>query len=247
MYTAGNISKPILFRKSGRKILSKLIPADDTTQRTRKSASMSLILIKSVVQVVALLLFIVLFFTQRSRFWLIILIAGFVSSLLFGRVYCGWICPVTTINGLIESLFRRLRIKKLAAPKRLQNRLAGRIIFTLFLCVFILSLILRVRPQIFTIISLLGVLASTVFTSSVWCSYLCPWGTILKITSRFSYYKLFIRAEQCVRCGKCGLNCPSKSIKIMLDKQTIDSASCLQCLKCCDICNKDAILLTRNH
>jgi len=136
MYTAGNISKPILFRKSGRKILSKLIPADDTTQRTRKPASMSLILIKSIVQVVALLLFIVLFFTQRSRFWLIILIAGFVSSLLFGHVYCGWICPVTTINGLIESLFRRLRIKKLAAPKRLQNRLAGRIIFR-FSCAYL--------------------------------------------------------------------------------------------------------------
>jgi len=245
--TAGSIKLPVLFNKSGRRINTKVIPFDDTKQRDQESASFNFTKIKSIVQGLALLTFFVLLLTKRGQFWLIILLTGFVSSLLFGRIYCGWVCPVNTINGLIDLLFKKLRINKPAAPKWLQNRLAGSIVFVLFLSVFILSLILRVRPQLFTVISLAGVLASAVFTSSVWCNYLCPWGTILKNTSRFSYYRLSIRVEQCVRCGKCSLNCPAKSIDISPDKQTIDCTSCLQCLKCHDICNKDAIQIRRNR
>ena len=185
--------------------------------------------------------------TQRSQFWFIILITGFVSSLLFGCIYCGWLCPVNTFNGLIDKLFKRLKINKPAAPKWLKSRLAGGIVISLFLCFFILSLILRIRLQLFLIISLLGILVSALFASSVWCNCLCPWGTILKNTSRFSFYRLFIRTEQCVRCGKCNLNCPSKSIKMSPNEQTINFSDCLQCLRCIEKCNRNAIGVESYH
>jgi Pyruvate/2-oxoacid:ferredoxin oxidoreductase delta subunit len=201
--------------------------------------------IKFAVQIFFLILFCILLFAGKIQVWLLLLIVGFCASLILGRVYCGWFCPVNTVNGLFEFLFKLLGIKKRRAPQFLQRSLSRIICLTVFLCFFTFSLIFGKRLQLFLIITYLGALVSAIFVSSFWCNYLCPWGTILKITSKFSAFKWMIKKDKCIKCGVCSLNCTSGSIRISDEIQSIEFTKCLQCMQCIRNCHKDAIKIQK--
>ena len=235
----------LLFRKSGRKIDRFLNPSDGAKRIGKKTALQYVRTFKYAVQGAAMLLFLVLLVTQNIRFWLILLIAGFASSLLFGRIYCGWLCPVNTLSGLTDQLFKRLRINRPVGPKWLTGGVTGGIVFSIFLGLLILSLVLRIRPQLFLILTLVGFLVSAVFASAIWCNGLCPWGTILAKISRFSLLRLVLGKEQCVRCGKCASACPSKALTRTPGGQQLDFSQCRHCLRCLDKCGKNAIVIQK--
>lgn len=195
---------------------------------------------------VFLILFFVLLFSGKIQAWLIILITGFCSSLIIGRVYCGWCCPVNAMNDLIEFLYKQLGIKKKSIPESFKHSHSGLICFVLFLGLFTLSLMNGNRPHLFTIITFSGVLVSGIFISSLWCNYLCPWGTLLKITSNYSVFTWSIDMDKCIGCGVCASNCPSNTIQKSDNViQSIEYSLCLQCLRCINRCPKYAIKLER--
>jgi ferredoxin-type protein NapH len=236
----------LLYYKSNKRIDFHIKAEDNNALNIKLSSNIRVIfIIKFIVKIFFLMLFSVFLFIGKIQAWLFILIAGFYVSLILGRVYCGWCCPVSTVNCVIEFFYKLLGIKKSSAPRSLQHSLSGIICFALFLGVFSCSLILGKRLQIFTIITHLGVLVSSIFDSSFWCNYLCPWGTILKTSSKFSAFKRLIDADKCVKCSVCSLNCPSKSIRILDNIQSIEFARCLQCLQCTSKCHKSAIKMGR--
>lgn len=229
-----------LFYKSNKKI-NRHIKVEGTNQSTPSI----IINHKFAIQILFLILFCGLLSTGKIQLWLPILIIGFCISLIFGRIYCGFFCPVTTINNGIELLFKRIGIKKRLAPQFLYSSLSGILFFALFLSLFIFSLILRQRLQLFLVITGLGILVSAIFSSSFWCNYLCPWGSILKVMSKFPVFKLGIDGDTCVKCGLCSLNCPTDSIQITDKIQSIEFNKCLCCMQCTDDCPKDAISIQK--
>jgi ferredoxin-type protein NapH len=233
----------LLYKKARAKIDSVIDPSSGKKYRRKMTVLRRAGAVRPVVQAVSLLVFLFLLLTHRSRLWVIPLIAGFVSSLLLGRAYCGWLCPVNTISGLMEKVLKKLHLNKSAAP--INGRLAGLIVFIVFLALFVVSLALRIQPQLFLIITLSGVLISTVFASSYWCISLCPWGTIFRFLIRFSLFKLMIGKEQCVRCGKCARSCPSGALTAC--EEPIDFTRCLHCLKCAENCGKNAIAIRKGN
>ena len=235
-----------LYYKSNKKIYSYIKAEDNnTSDRELKSNIKATFKIKIAVQIFFLLLFCILLFTEKIQAWLFILIAGFCGSLIFGRAYCGWCCPVNTVNRITGLLYKLMGIKKRRSPKFLQQSVFSIICLVLFLGKFLLSLILGKRLQLFTIITCLGVLISSIFDTKLWCNYLCPWGTILKMTSKFSVFKRYISKDKCINCGICRLNCPSGSIQISDTIQSIEFTKCIQCFQCSCKCHKEAIKIRR--
>src|SRR5690554_2750481 len=49
------------------------------------------------IRLVFLALFFVLVVTKRFQLWLVLYLAGVILSLFFGRIYCGYICPMNTV------------------------------------------------------------------------------------------------------------------------------------------------------
>ena len=84
---------------------------------------------------------------------------------------------------------------------------------------------------------LIGVLAWR--GGRTWCNTICPVGTVLGATARFSLLKVHFDEEKCITCGKCSRNCKSSCIDFK--NHSIDASRCVTCGNCISICPKDAL------
>ena len=73
-----------------------------------------------------------------------------------------------------------------------------------------------------------------------YCNTVCPVGTVLGFLSRFSWLKIHIQEDKCVKCGLCTKNCKSSCIDFK--NGTIDYSRCVVCGDCQTKCNKHAIV-----
>jgi ferredoxin-type protein NapH len=148
-------------------------------------------------------------------------------ALFFGRVWCGWCCPYTTIMEFIESLpkignfLRRKRLKS----SQYSNLPRNAVIIILFAIVGITHmpiiylfsppavlsveamLLVKGLPTLEILIVLLFILAEFTISYRFVCKYVCPTGTCLSyFTNKKSLSVKF--AGSCKRCGKCVHSCP---------------------------------------
>jgi polyferredoxin len=142
-------------------------------------------------------------------------------SLFFGRTFCAGICPL----GAIQDLF----IIKPISLKPWVNKMLG-IFPWLYLGLAVLYaanatdfIICRYDPFI-GIFRLDGTAltytlgAVFLITGTViarpYCRFLCPYGAILNLSSRFSKKHLTISPSSCINCKLCENSCPFDAIEI---------------------------------
>ena len=76
-----------------------------------------------------------------------------------------------------------------------------------------------------------------------YCNTICPVGTFLGLISRFSFLKVHIDDDKCIKCGLCTRNCKASCIDYQ--NGTVDHSRCVTCGNCITKCNKDAIYYGR--
>lgn len=150
---------------------------------------------------------------------LLFFIIPLISALLFGRVFCAGVCPLGAIQELTG--FKQVRIHK-----RVESVLA--VIPFVYLGLAVLSaatgsqfIICRYDPFVgifrldapYTMIifgSLLLILG--IFVNRPYCRYLCPYGVLQNIFSRFSVKHVTISPAECKSCRLCETGCPYDAI-----------------------------------
>jgi ferredoxin-type protein NapH len=180
------------------------------------------------------------------------------STLVFGRSFCGHACPL----GSLQELLSRFKFKSSVAA---QSAVKGAIIVPERAAKVIRVVVLVVMATITTawgiaiiqltspflgfrvfmqpgivaiavpIIMLVSIAIASIFAYRPWCRLGCPFGTIAWITSRFSMYKLR-RTDVCTDCGLCEKVCPVDEAKRGSSK-----AGCFLCNRCVETCPKNAI------
>jgi polyferredoxin len=163
---------------------------------------------------------------QLSLPWLAGLAGLVVLALLFGRVFCGWICPLgALIDGLDRVLFR---VRKLfGVEKKLRSRhtwlieyppswfLLGAVFVAAFFAVPLLQFL---HPNVWIIrifaLTPLGIgfaallIGFSLVSSRLWCTYICPLGALYGVLGKASVFKLGI--QSCSACGRCS-TCPTRA------------------------------------
>lgn len=76
-----------------------------------------------------------------------------------------------------------------------------------------------------------------------YCNTFCPMGTFLSLISRFSFLKIHIDDDKCIKCGMCTRNCKASCIDY--ENGTVDHSRCVTCGNCITKCHKDAIYYGR--
>ena len=194
-------------------------------------------------------------------------------TLVFGRFFCGFICPLgTSIDIFDATLGRRWRrrfsvknCKYLIFLFLLVSALLGVSLLRFLdpLVIFERSLTFVFYPATTHLASLFSdsratayeetaaafltfaaVLGLGLLSQRFWCRALCPLGALLATLSRFSLFRFFFRAE-CSRCRACDAICPTGAIRSELGK--IDSAECIDCLRCKHECPHQAIHFGRKR
>ncbi len=186
---------------------------------------------------------------QQSSVTLMWLVLGL--TLLFGPVFCGWICPFGTVEEFVGKIGRKIFKKRYNnfIPFKL-DKLLKYLRYVVLLLVVILTatsgklLFSNVDPYfaLFNIWSsevtrlsllVLGlILIGSLFVERPWCKYLCPFGALLGIFNFFRIVKLKRNEKTCINCKACDRVCPM-NIDISTSKVITDHA-CISCLLCTD-------------
>ena len=179
-------------------------------------------------------------------------------TLICGRIYCSLICPFgifQEIIGFVRSLCPPLAGRwKSSISRRGQNSInfplkyfISAILWGIFLGGSTIAIRYLDPYTVFgsafslTIAGLivLGLVVAAVFIKNrIFCTNICPVGTVLGLISKFSINKIYM-ADGCVSCGMCERNCPAGCINSK--EKTVDNEICIKCLKCTNICPKGAM------
>jgi len=190
-----------------------------------------------------------------------VLLAVLGTAVLAGRSFCGWLCPVGTVQDFLgERVSGWLPFK---STRRGTNRTGGlpiqvaptldqwlRLTKYLVLALAAAASTAAVYPPLRDIcparalfsfklrspllISVLGVfLITSVLNRRFWCKYLCPFGAVLAPFNKSALLHVSADQEQCPSCGKCSAVCP---MDIEAVPENLTSPECIQCLECLESC-----------
>lgn len=193
-------------------------------------------------EVVFLSLFAVLVYLGKIQLWLAVFGGSALLASVFSRFYCGWICPMNTLFRPVSYLYGKLGIKRLAAPSFLKKPFVRYLFLTAFLLLMIVTKRLGMELPLLAIIVALSVLIILFFEEDLWHNHLCPYGTILHLTSRTALRGVHIDEGACISCGKCQKICPARAIDTLeTKKRKIRKTDCLTCHECEEVCPTGAI------
>jgi hypothetical protein len=162
-----------------------------------------------------------------------------VTTVLWGRVYCGRICAFGALTQLIDAIVpARFRVE---IPKTLEER-ASYIKYGILFGAIAYYLMTReigfyryIEPfWMFTFeattplwIGLGVLLVASVFVRNLYCRFLCPLGAALGLVSTLAPLKIK-RWSECSQCALCEKTCEWGAIR----KRKIIMAECVRCDDC---------------
>ncbi|MBQ9667074.1 MAG: 4Fe-4S dicluster domain-containing protein [Bacteroidaceae bacterium] len=75
-----------------------------------------------------------------------------------------------------------------------------------------------------------------------YCNTICPVGTTLGYVAKFSFFKMKVDEDKCVKCGLCEKNCKAACIKVEKGEPVkFDYTRCVACGNCQTVCGKKAL------
>ena len=163
-----------------------------------------------------------------------------VTTLLWGRIFCGYLCPFGVLQDLLERVVPR-RFRRELPPRIHQGALR---IKYLILAIILVPAVLGIHVSLFQYFEpfgtvfffsasvvlwaiALGFLAAAAVVPRFYCRYACPLGAALAVASRVSPFRIR-RVEQCTVCRVCEQSCPTGAIQ----KEVIDFPECVRCGIC---------------
>ncbi len=212
------------------------------------------------------------FFTTSSNIFIIVLIIlSLLTTIIFGRLYCGWLCPFGAVSEIlfeIKRFFERKYKKTLGKEielefvedtkliKHLRNfeKYFRYIKYIFATCVFVFPMLIIFEPfqylfnpykmTLLKFLYLIIILIFCLLFIRVWCRYLCPLGALFAVISKLSIFRLKINEENCLGCEICQNVCPTNAIVVKNKKRIILTTECILCNKCRQQCGPKNIIQT---
>jgi len=198
--------------------------------------------VRFICQLFFLGVFLLLTFNNKGQIWMGVIFASIALAAIFGRYYCGWMCPIHTLIRPTRWLSRKLKMTKKNIPDLVQASYIRWLVMLAFLPALGYTIYTITQGKKFPLpvfIIGLGVLTTFFMNEKTWHRYLCPWGILLSATGKFSRFRL--AASGCTTCGACVKNCPTETVTLIKKKAKITSQYCLLCLQCQTACPVQAI------
>ena len=179
----------------------------------------------------------------------VLMILGFVLAIMFGPVFCGWVCPLGTVQEWVAKWGRKLFRRRYNhfVPPRIDRVLryarylvlawvvyvtatSGMLVFAEYDPYFALFNFWSGEVAISALVILGLTLGLSLFVERPWCKYACPYGAALGITNLFRIFKIRRSASTCKADGACSIMCP---MKIQVDSvEAVRDHQCISCLEC---------------
>jgi len=182
------------------------------------------------------------------------LIVLVIYGLLFGRIFCSWICPLNIVSDTALNISNRLKVDakfKVSTKTRYGVLVLGLILSSILgLSAFeiVSPVSILHRGLIFGIGAGWAVIAAIfLFDIAVlkngWCGHLCPLGAFYSLIGRYALLKVKHNSDNCTNCNRCFAVCHEPQVLDIIGKQNgvIKSGECTNCARCIEVCDDDAL------
>lgn len=195
-----------------------------------------------------------------GSFFMFILL--FIGSLVFGRAFCSWVCPLGGAQEILSPLKKKFAIK-------------GRIIKWFIWVPWVIAIIIVATHQggyheidpffrtsygfslgsIYTAIAYIAVLlvlliAQFIVGKRSFCRHVCwiaPFmilGTEIQKLLKIPSLKLITTDNVCSNCKRCTNSClMGLDVENMIKTNKMENSECILCGSCADVCRKECIQL----
>lgn len=185
------------------------------------------------------------------------------GTLILGRAFCGWLCPVGAILDALSKIRRVNFIKPLANPVNKFAVAGGFLMGSALLRFPSFCIICPIRGICYSIgldgvvkptelALLLAPLSLELGEKRGWCRYLCPLGATFALLSLRRLLGFKIDVKKCLAsryqraCRLCSKACPMNVITEMSYKTgNISGSECIACGRCYDVCPTGALSFGR--
>lgn len=194
----------------------------------------------------------------------ILMILGLIVAVLFGTIFCGYLCPFGSVQEWIGKLGKKLFPNKYNrfVPKKLdralrflrylvlilvlyQTAVSAKLVFQSVDPYYALFNFFTNEVAISAYIMLGVILVLSLFVERPWCKYLCPYGALLGLFNSIRIFKIRRSKSTCIGCKQCDAVCPMNIA--VSEKEVIRDPQCISCHKClsevaCPV--KDTVVIT---
>jgi len=198
--------------------------------------------------------------------WLVAGSAFFIlaGSWVFGRSFCGWICPLGTVLDWVRPLAfwqKKQTVKPSNRNSRMRFRLLAFVLTASFLSLQFLgwfdplvifnslvsSLVANLALMDLSNLRLIPFSVSIFFVMILvlefvrprfWCRNLCPFGALISLPAHFSLLNRKVTSD-CTYCGECRQVCPMQAIGV--EPHETRYSDCTFCLECESACPNQGI------
>ena len=193
---------------------------------------------------------------------IILFILLILSTLVFGRFFCGWGCHVVALQDLCGWVLKKLGMK----PKAFRSRLLVYVPLFAAFYMFVLPTLLRLMEgrafpgfknhlmtdnfwatfptpgiAIFTFV-VCGFLIVWLVGNKGFCTYGCPYGAFFYYADKAAPGKIRV-TDDCEQCGHCTASCTS-NVRVHEEVARfgmVVDAGCMKCMDCVSVCPKNAL------
>lgn len=203
--------------------------------------------IVTIIRLFFLLLFLFILAYWKVTVWLGLFAVSLLVALIFGRVYCGYVCPINTLMIPAERISKELKFQTMNTPKWLGNGYFTWIaLFVSIVAMLLSKRLLQINLPILPFWLVISVLVTLRYKPAVFHKLICPFGALQRTFGRYARLSEKVDNNSCIGCGLCEKACPSGAITVSEAnrKAFINTALCHQCTKCRQVCFKGAIRYT---
>ena len=192
----------------------------------------------------------------------ILVFLAFLTTLFFGRFFCGWACHFGAIQEFSYYILKKLKINTITINSRLVTLLPFLILLNYYVIPNTIHLITNPpvkgitislnQPEIWKFLPgfFIGLLTFIIdgfvivyfLGKKGFCRFLCPWGAFLKFPNSLAFFKVR-KTGDCTHCHVCADQCPvgiDVSYEINYYNK-VTNTNCTSCLNCTTGCPSNAL------
>ncbi|MDR2455801.1 MAG: 4Fe-4S binding protein, partial [Deltaproteobacteria bacterium] len=180
-------------------------------------------------------------FSYGARLAIPLLILA-LSTLLLGRWFCGFICPLGASMDAARLI--RQKVKKGRLSYKGDSLFRSLVPFAVWALFWLGVSVPMGDLEPFSIVASgpeiwIAILIIAAWRGRAFCNWVCPAGWLLKLIGSRSLLGIKIDSSKCRRCGACQRACQARCVEHK--SGYIDPGRCLACFECASVCPDGAV------